>query len=190
MTMTPSALPAQGCDSGLFGSDGLPVAVAGILDGGATDENIAVVHDALPHLILGEVTEAPADAAWRGDVNKISFVLRDDVDLAALASEFAGAAKIDTWSLTGKGPEFGEFGQIGVNKGVAVELLAEHLGVSRSELVGFGDARNDLELLAACGTGVAMGQAPQELKDVADYVTAPVDEDGLAQAFAHLGLLG
>ena len=73
-------------------------------------------------------------------------------------------------------------------EGIGDALLAAHLGVDRSELVGFGDARSDIELLRACGTGVAMGQAPDELKAVATFVTRPVGEDGLAHAFAQLGL--
>lgn len=67
--------------------------------------------------------------AGRDDVNKISFVLEPQVDLAELARELAGQAKIDAWTLTGRGDEFGEFGQIGIHKGAAVERLAAHLGV-------------------------------------------------------------
>lgn len=175
------------CNSGLFGSDDLPVAVAGLLEGGATPANVARVRAGFPHMIYGQVADA-VGAPWASDVNKISFVLRDDVDLDALASAFTGVAKIDTWSLTGAGPEFGEFGQFGVHKGAAVERLARHLGVSTAEFVGFGDARSDVELLTACGVGVAMGQAPEELKAVATFVTDAVDADGLARAFERLRL--
>lgn len=177
------------CNAGLYGTDDLLPVVAALYDG-PREETLAMVTAAMPDLILGAIEGAGPDAPWRTDTNKISFVLRDDVDLDALATELGAGVQVDTWSLTGSGPEFGEVGQVGVHKGHAVRLLAEHLGATASDLVGFGDARSDIELLRACGTGVAMGQAPDELKAVATFVTRPVDEDGLAHAFDHLGLTG
>ena len=169
------------CNSGLYGSDNLPEKAAAIL-GGPTPENIAFVRNGFPDMIYG-VHEG------RDDVNKISFVLEEGLDLDALARDYAGQASIDTWSMTGKGPEFGEFGQLGIHQGGAVRRLAEHLGVSRDDLIGFGDARSDLELFAACGTSVAMGNAPDEVRTAASLVTDHVDENGLANAFVRLGLI-
>ena len=168
-------------NTGLFGTEHLPERTA-VLLGGATEENIAQVRQGFPHMIY-DPTQG------RDEVNKISFVLEPGLDLAALAESFAGEAGIDTWSLTGRGPEFGEFGQLGVHKGAAVRRLAEHLGMPVSSLIGFGDARSDVELLTACGTGVAMGNAPDELLAVADVVTDRADEDGLVKAFVRLGLI-
>lgn len=175
------------CNSGLVGTPDLPEAIAAALDGGATPEQVRWVRDAFPHMVYGGLDDP--DAAWRRDVNKISFVLRPDLDLPALGAVVDDAAAIDTWLLTDTGPEFGEVGQAGVHKGAAVRRLATHLGVPTAEFVGFGDARSDLELLRACGTSVAMGQAPDEVKAAATYVTDPVDADGLARAFARLGLI-
>ena len=169
------------CNAGLFGSDNLPEKAAAIL-GGPTPENVAFVRNGFPDMIYGA-------REGRDDVNKISFVLEDGIDLDALARDYAGEASIDTWSMTGNGPEFGEFGQLGIHKGGAVRRLAEHLGVTRDDLIGFGDARSDLELFAACGTSVAMGNAPDEVKAAATLVTDDVDENGLANAFVRLGLI-
>lgn len=58
-----------------------------------------------------------------------------------------------------------------------------------SETVAFGDGMNDLEMIKAAGTGVAMGNAAAALKLSADYVTAPIGEDGVYCALLHLGLL-
>lgn len=168
-------------NSGLYGSDDLPEKAAMIL-GGPTPDNVRRIRDGLPQMIYGTRT-------GRDDVNKISFVLEPRVDLDRLARDFAGAATIATWSLTGTGPEFGEFGQIGVHKGAAVRRLAGHLGVSVTDMIAFGDARSDLELITTCGVGVAMGNAEDDLKEVADLVTDPVDEHGLANAFVRLGLI-
>lgn len=177
------------CNGGLFGSDTLPEAIAGTMPGGVTLGNVARARAVLPHVIYGQIVDAGPDAPWRTDCNKISFVLRDDVDLDALAARFNSGVAIGSWTVDGKTDQFGEFGQVGVHKGVAVARLAEHLGVPASEFIAFGDSRSDVELLRAVGTGVAMGQAPDELKELASMVTDPVDADGLAHAFERLGLL-
>lgn len=171
------------CNSGLYASDHLPEKAAGLLEGGATPENVRFIRDAMPDLIYGT-------RAGRDDVNKISFVLESSVDLEALAARYRDRAAIDSWSMTGVRDEFGEFGQVGVHKGAAIERLVTHLGISADDLIGFGDARSDLGMFAACGTSVAMGNAPDEVKAVATLVTDHVDADGLAIAFRQLGLIG
>lgn len=168
-------------NSGLYGSDNLPEKIAGVL-GGVTPPNLQRAREGFPDMIYGT-------RSGRDDVNKISFVLEPEVDLARLAREFAGGAQIDTWSLTGNRPEFGEFGQLGIHKGVAVRTLADWLGVPVSDFIAFGDAHSDLELLTTCGIGVAMGNAVPELQEVADLVTDPVNANGLASAFVQLGLV-
>ena len=70
----------------------------------------------------------------------------------------------------------------GVSKGKALEVLASHLGVDRSEVIAVGDGINDISLLAAAGMAVAMGNAPDEVKAVADYITFDVAQSGLAAA--------
>ena len=175
------------CNSGLFGTEDLLEAIAAGLPGGASQENIACARAVFPHMLYGNLDDA--SAPWRTDVNKISFVLRPDLDLEALASDLGDGVAIDTWLASAEGPAFGEIGQVGVHKGIAVHRLAEHLGIDVADFAGFGDARSDLELLRACGTSVAMGQAPDEVKDAATFVTDPVDEDGLARAFERLGLI-
>lgn len=169
------------CNSGLYASDDFPVKAAGI-HGAPDAASIAKVVNMIPVLLY--LQRPPRD-----DVNKISFVLEPSVDLRQLADEFKDEAAISTWSATGERQEFGEFGQLGIHKGVAVHRLAEHLGIGTEQMIGFGDALPDLELLQSCGTAVAMGNAPAELIAVADLVTDHVDEDGLANAFRRLGLI-
>ncbi|TCJ00900.1 HAD family phosphatase [Aeromicrobium sp. IC_218] len=67
----------------------------------------------------------------------------------------------------------------GVSKAYGLEVLCERLGVDRSEVLAVGDGNNDVEMLQWAGRGVAMGQAPDLLKDVADDVTGSIHEDGL-----------
>lgn len=58
--------------------------------------------------------------------------------------------------------------------------LAELLKISTHEMIGIGDHYNDFPLLMACGLKVAMGNAVDELKEIADYIAPSVDEDGVA----------
>lgn len=77
----------------------------------------------------------------------------------------------------------------GVNKSTALEHVRGWLGVDRSDVVAVGDGRNDIEMLGwagESGRGVAMGQAPDEVRDAASEVTAPVTSDGLAHVLASL----
>jgi hydroxymethylpyrimidine pyrophosphatase-like HAD family hydrolase len=70
----------------------------------------------------------------------------------------------------------------GVTKGSALETLRVELGISASDTMAVGDGFNDVEMLAWAAHGVAMGQAPESVRAVADEVTAPVARDGLALA--------
>lgn len=74
-------------------------------------------------------------------------------------------------------------------KAVAVQKVLSNLGLTAAEAMAFGDGDNDTEMLRLVGTGVAMGNAPDKVKAVADYVTDHVDEDGLARALWHFGLV-
>ena len=53
----------------------------------------------------------------------------------------------------------------------------------------FGDGGNDIDMLRYAGVGVAMGNATDDVKQVADYVTADVDADGVARALEHFGVI-
>lgn len=74
----------------------------------------------------------------------------------------------------------------GVSKASALEEVRTTLGVASEHTLAVGDQRNDLEMLAWAARGIAMGQAPQEVLDIADEVTAPVEDDGLALVMENL----
>ena len=70
----------------------------------------------------------------------------------------------------------------------AAEILLEHYGLRAKQAVGFGDSDVDLDLLQYCGLGVAMGNAPRQVKEAADYVTTSNDEEGVYIALNSLRL--
>lgn len=71
----------------------------------------------------------------------------------------------------------------GKEKGIGI--LADYLGITLEEVLCIGDNENDLAMLEQAGTGVAMGNAAQEVKQAADYVTADNDHAGVAEAIYH-----
>ena len=66
-------------------------------------------------------------------------------------------------------------------KSKATHAIANHWGVKPSEIVAFGDDLVDIELLQNCGIGVAMGNALDEVKEVADYICDTNEKDGVAK---------
>ena len=75
-----------------------------------------------------------------------------------------------------------DFTRSGVNKATATEWIASSLGLGFDAIVAAGDSYNDLPLLRSAALAIVMGDAPSELKAVADYIAPTVCEDGLAVA--------
>lgn len=133
-----------------------------------TSETEAVVVPSLPDAFAG------------GDSTKVNIVTDPDKTPAALAlmQRVCG----DDAYVTRSNPEFVEMLSPLVDKGVALRLLAEHIGVPMERVAAIGDSYNDLPLLRAAGFAIAMGSAPDDLKAQADAVVADVEHDGVAEA--------
>ena len=86
-------------------------------------------------------------------------------------------------------PDFTDITAIGADKGTALKTVAAHLGIDIKDTIAFGDGANDKPILRAAGTGVAMGNATDDVKAAADYVAGGVDEDGVAKALRHLNVI-
>jgi Cof subfamily protein (haloacid dehalogenase superfamily) len=78
-------------------------------------------------------------------------------------------------------PYFLEFASPDVTKAAGLDFLAKHLGFARERTVAFGDGENDIELVDWAGYGVAVANAHERVKEVADFVCPSVDEQGVAQ---------
>ena len=74
------------------------------------------------------------------------------------------------------------------SKGSGVRCAAEALGFSLADTIGFGDSMNDYEMIETVGLGVCMENGCDALKRISDLVCPAVEDDGLARAFADLGL--
>jgi len=75
-----------------------------------------------------------------------------------------------------------EFTKKGVNKGSGLKFLAERIGVAVEETMACGDSQNDYSMLKAAKVAVAMGNAKEEIKAIADFITLSNEESGVGHA--------
>lgn len=135
-----------------------------------------------PILKLGHLPRIEDPAAIHAYNFDIYF---DDAEHRARATEALG----DACLVNPHGPHpSADVTVIGADKGDAVRGVAAALGVAIEDTYAFGDGINDLSMIVAAGHGIAMGNAVDELKEAAEYVTADIDEDGVALGLAHFGL--
>ena len=121
----------------------------------------------------------------------------DELDLTQihklLAIDFNNYDKVTQWKnemsekypnlhVVKSTPYFCEFSNCDATKGKALTYLCDLWGIKQEEVLCIGDQDNDLELLSVGGVKVAMGNATQNLKNIADYVTDTVDNDGFVKA--------
>ena len=86
-------------------------------------------------------------------------------------------------------PDFADILPEGGGKPNGLAAMLKHFGWTRDEAIAFGDGGNDVAMLEYAGIGVAMGNACDDAKTAADYVTTDIDQDGIAKALRHFGLV-
>ena len=80
-----------------------------------------------------------------------------------------------------------EYTSLGIDKGTALSKAMAKLGIRPEECIAFGDAENDIPMLQYAGIGVAMGNATDAVKAIADEVTLSNEEDGIAHSlYRHI----
>lgn len=77
----------------------------------------------------------------------------------------------------------------GGSKAAGIEKVLEKMGLTLNDAIAFGDGMNDIEMLQAVGTGVAMGNGHERVKAVATHIAEHVDEDGLAKIMRQLNII-
>ncbi len=95
-------------------------------------------------------------------------------------------------TVTVRDPNFDDCAEItnaSITKASGIERVLEFYGADRSESVGIGDSENDIPMINYCGTGIAMGNAMPAVRKIADWVTDPILEDGIQNAFRHLEII-
>ncbi|MBQ7469957.1 MAG: HAD family hydrolase [Pseudobutyrivibrio sp.] len=83
----------------------------------------------------------------------------------------------------------GEITIRGVDKALGIQKMIEYLGIDLADTVAFGDGPNDYEMMEYVATSVAMGNASDDLKSLASFVTTAISEDGIYNGMKKLGLI-
>ena len=86
-------------------------------------------------------------------------------------------------------PLFADIIARGNSKSTGIDKVLAYFDIDLKDTMAFGDGGNDIPMLKHVATGIAMGNAEPHVKAVADYVTTSVDEDGIANALKHFGLI-
>ncbi len=140
------------------------------------------------HSFVDSFIHLKGEELYRDDVNKISFILSSYQDHLDSKTEFPELIA-NTWGGKGEEALFGDLGPTGITKKHAIDVLLKYLNRSREDTIAFGDAKIDISMFELCGYSVAMANAGPECKAAADYVTTDVNDNGLENAFRHLGLI-
>jgi len=139
-------------------------------------------------LVKDPLPENPEDSCYEG-INKIVFVGNGSVSFSDVKQAFGRECEIFQASMPHCNNEGGEIGPLGVHKGSAIIKVAEYHGIPVADTVAFGDSNNDEPMFEVAGAKVAMGNARDSIKAMADYVTNSLYDDGIAKGFTKLGLI-
>jgi Cof subfamily protein (haloacid dehalogenase superfamily) len=158
------------------------------LTGGAQDAPSDLAsdeHDApVDILAMLEMTEDLSDASF----SKVTY-FDSPVAGSVLADAIGDGIGVLPSSIPGMGVSAGELYLAGIHKALGIELVTSHLGLDRADTVAFGDGANDLEMVSYAGVGVAIEGSSPELLAAADRTARGPRHEGLAVAFAELGLV-
>ena len=131
--------------------------------------------------IMPTVADVRAIAATQPVVQMCPYISRElEQEIMPLLPDCVGSRWIET---------FMDLNVRGVDKSLGIQQVMNYYGLTMAEAMAFGDGGNDLPMVRDAAVGVAMGNACDELKTVADYITSSVDEDGVSRALEHFGLI-
>lgn len=149
------------------------------------DQDKPAMRALLDDLEIEDEWLAPWDENSDAPVYKFVICYEDFEDMQALMEEFG-----DDYNIVHQ-PKFSyaDMNLKGINKGDGVRLILEHTAIPKENCYVFGDGNNDIPMFLEAGFGIAMGNHTPELGKVADMITKPVSEDGIAYALKELGLI-
>ena len=131
--------------------------------------------------IMPTVADVRAIAATQPVVQMCPYISRElEQEIMPLLPDCVGSRWIET---------FMDLNVRGVDKSLGIQQVMNYYGLTMAEAMAFGDGGNDLPMVRDAAVGVAMDNACDELKAVADYITSSVDEDGVSRALEHFGLI-
>ena len=176
-----------GLEDGLLGSE--------IISAGTSPLG-QFVASALPHKV-GKVVERSAKKVIRSiksqDMKTLYTLMRQPTFQVVMVCSHQEEKRLvehfPTLTVTRSSPYSVDIVSKGQSKLLGIAFCAEHFGFDVSEVMAFGDSDNDEDMIAHVGTGIAMGNATDHLKSIANYVTDTNNQDGIASALSHFGLI-
>ena len=120
------------------------------------------------------------------DIMKVMMI--DEPEVLDKAIEKLPKEIYEDYTVLRSTPYFLEFLSKKSNKGEGVKALADFLNIKQEEVICIGDAGNDLHMIKYAGLGVAMGNAFEEVKEIADYITKNNEDDGVAHVINKFAL--
>lgn len=134
----------------------------------------------LPPVAVGEVK----DAIGKDVVQLMAFGSEDERRNTGLFGETLKHCEPTSWN-----PYFCDIIPRGSDKSAGLEAMCRHFGFDMSETMAFGDGSNDIGMIKAAGIGVAMGNAEDKVKAVADFTTTADTDHGIVNALRHFGII-
>ncbi len=129
------------------------------------------------------------DNLYLTDVNKVCFLGNHGIPFEEIENEFSDAFTVLHGTISFFGDGSGELTLPMINKATAIDFLLKHVGMDQRDSIAFGDGMNDKEMLEHCAIGIAMGNADERLKAIADDVTDSYLDDGIWNGFVKYGLI-
>lgn len=133
---------------------------------------------------LGFEMPPVASLSQLADEEVYQFIAMQPAEKDQEATLAMGKCRMPRWH-----PAFTDIIPDNSSKAVGIETIINHLGISREETMAFGDGGNDIEMLEYAAVGVAMGNAAENVKAHADYVTDSCEDDGIMNALLHFGVI-
>lgn len=175
-------------NDGLFGSENcLETIIRQVTNGMESQEDVDKAKAEFDWFeeILAESNKKVLDYT---NVNKISFISNGH-KYEKIANKLGELFQMHHTTVPQFGPESGEISIKGVDKQTAIELILDHLDITKKATLAYGDGNNDLAMFAAVEYGVAMSNATPELKKIAKEITELAEHDGLANSFERQQLI-
>ena len=122
------------------------------------------------------------------DINKVSF-LSPTLSYQEIANQYEQDFYMVKASWGVENTEAGEISNFGINKATAIHFLLDYLNFEEVETYGFGDSMNDIEMFNCVNHSIAMGNSRHGVKELAEFVTKDVLDDGIEFALKQYKLI-
>lgn len=137
--------------------------------------------------LMGDVIITP-DLTGYGNIQKMLYH-RSKWNVSQISDRLDHCCDITASSFEASGDNSGEITMKDINKSFGMKYYIDRIGGKAEDTIAFGDGPNDFDMIEFAGIGVAMGNAGDGLKKLADYVTTDVLNDGIASAMEHFGII-